>query len=189
MGTSDILFSLVSADKLKTVDASLVDKFNLELQDNFYDRYVKSPEAGDNQKWLMDLPVQIKYISRLFQEAKGEFKINNQYAEENFAPYIVEKNVVDNLKNLGHFFFNFQTLVKIEYLDSYGSTLGSDNPNINMPVWKTLNQKILKDSASEGLPLLCRLSVYNNPFVIDQTIADLRLMTYNKHFIINGFEA
>ena len=189
MGTSDILFSLVSADKLKTVDASLVDKFNLELQDNFYDRYVKSQEAGDEQKWLMDLPVQIKYISRLFQEAKGEFKINNQYAEENFAPYIVEKDVVNNLKNLGHFFFNFQTLVKIEYLDSYGSTLGSDNPNINMPVWKTLNQKILKDSASEGLPLLCRLSVYNNPFVIDQTIADLRLMTYNKHFIINGFEA
>jgi hypothetical protein len=186
MGTSDILFSLVSSDKLKTVDSSLVDKFNLALDDNFFARYKKSIDQDPLvAQWLVDLPIQIKYIIRSFQEYKGDgVKFPTEVVDETFAPYIIDQDIVGSLQNLGHFFFNFQTLVRIEYLDSYEKPQDMSLPNVNAPTWKTLDNKAL--NGFSGASLFCRLSVYDNNFVVDQTIADLRLMTYNKHFILTA---
>jgi hypothetical protein len=137
-------------------------------------------------QWLVDLPIQIKYIIRFFQEYKGDVNVKYpvESVNETFAPYIIDQDIVGSLQNLGHFFFNFQTLVRIEYLDSYEKPQDMSLPNVNAPTWKTLDNKAL--NGFSGASLFCRLSVYDNNFVVDQTIADLRLMTYNKHFILTA---
>ena len=127
-------------------------------------------------QWLLGMPNQIKALF-----VSGDPK--NETTRYNFFKLTkgAGNDTIGDVNDLGKFYLNFQKLVKVEYLESYGNP--STATSMKDARWKTLKDDITAKGTNKML--LCRLVPYKDPNIVECDIPELDLPMYNQYFLLD----
>jgi hypothetical protein len=80
-------------------------------------------------------------------------------------------------------YFNFEMITEVQYLSGYHKIKGTNNLNLNNPIWKTLDKEYL-DNISKEKEILCRLKSFQNLDLKIRPSTEMEKRIYDKYFII-----
>jgi hypothetical protein len=123
---------------------------------------------------LNKIPNQIRALIFKPQSQLSANIINDLSYTDVYSKYINNKTIN---------YFNFEMLAEVQYLSGFHKIKGTNNLNLNNPIWKTLDRQYI-DSISGDKEILCRLKSFSNFDLRIRPSSEMEKRFYDKYFII-----
>lgn len=127
-------------------------------------------------------PLTLQEINLIPNQLKGLISLNgnlNNQILNNLKYTDFRTNMLNKQIN----YYNFNMLVQVEYISGFSKLTGTDEININKPIWKILTKQVI-EQMQNGEQIMCRIKSYSNSVLEVPYNKDVEQNCYNKHFII-----
>jgi hypothetical protein len=141
--------------------------FNTSIAKRSISDFLTPPVDAENLNVLPELPNQLKSLYAGVHD-------NTLVKTKILSP---EKDIVNDYRNLGLYYFNYQLIYKIEILS------GFEADGITSPIYEPLSGQSLEKY--RGKTIMCRSSLYTNSKIIDAGVhAKMHLPLLNQFFLL-----
>lgn len=124
------------------------------------------------QKEFEYIPNQLKGLIFKSGDLKSEISDNLKY--DNFRNNMLNKQIN---------YYNFNMLMQVEYLSGFSKLQGTQEIDINKPIWKIFTKQVL-EQMGDGEQVMCRIKSYANSALGISYNRDAEENCYDKYFII-----